>query len=225
MGDFLLADAIAARIAEAATAAGAEVLVAPAIPFGGEDFFQFVPGAVALSTPTLTAVLEETLHAFLRHGVRRLLIVNGHGGSVPAIEAAQRAMRARHDGAIVPALHLWRIAGAALGTLGADPRAAGHGGDPVWSVALHLFPELCRPDRAAPGAAPAEFLGLPVSGFGALRFEGAEIAAALRIEEIAPGGVQAADPRAGSAEVGARIVDHLAGLGARLLLHLKDRLP
>lgn len=222
MGDYLLAEAIAVRIAAAATDAGAEALVAPVLPFGGADFFQHVPGAVALSTPTLAAVLEETLGLWARQGLRRILIVNGHGGSIPAIEMAQRATRDR-NGLLVPALHLWRVAGAALPPLGTDPRAAGHGGDPVWSVTLHLRPDLCRPDRAAPRRPAAPVLGLPVAGFGALRFEDAEIAVPLAIEEIAPGGVAAEDPRAGSAEAGARIVDHLVGLGARLLVHLKER--
>ncbi|MFC7541520.1 creatininase family protein [Siccirubricoccus deserti] len=39
MGDYLLAESIAARIAARAAAAGADALVLPPIPFGGEDFF------------------------------------------------------------------------------------------------------------------------------------------------------------------------------------------
>lgn len=221
MGDHLLAEAIARRMAEAAGALGADALVAPALPFGGDDVFAGVPGAVALSPATLEAVVAETLDALLAGGARRVVVVNGHGGSVPAIEAAQRrVLRAR--GALVPALHLWRIAAAALPALGADPRAAGHGGDPVWSAALHLLPDACRPDLARPAVTPPPVLGLPVAGFGAVTLEGAEVALPLGIEAIAPGGAAAADPARGSAELGARIVAHLAGIGGRLVRHLAD---
>ncbi len=217
MGDFLIAEAVAERIAEAAAARGDDALLAPVIPFGGEDFFAGVPGGVSLSLPLLQGLIEETAAAFLRTGTRRLLIVNGHGGSIPAIEAAARTLR-RREGAILPALHLWRVAGTLHGPLGGDPAALGHGGDPVYSVALHLRPDLCHPEAAVPRAGPAPpFLGLAVTGFGTVRAGEAEVAMPLTIEEIAPGGVQAPDPRGASAAHGARLVERLVAAGVAVL--------
>jgi hypothetical protein len=95
MGDHLLAEAIALRIA----ARAGDALVAPALPFGGADFFRGVPGGVALSTPTLTALVTEMLLALHEGGATRLLIVNGHGGNIPAIEDAQRQLQAMRLGA------------------------------------------------------------------------------------------------------------------------------
>jgi creatinine amidohydrolase len=225
MGDFLLAEAIALRIAERAAAdAGADALALPPVPFGGEDFFDAVPGGVSLSLPVLQAIVEETAEALFRNGARRMLVVNGHGGSVPAVEAAARALRRRH-GAVVPALHLWRVASAFHAELGGAHGSLGHGGDPVWSVALHLRPDLCRPERVGPtrGTAPRSLLGLPVSGFGAVRCGGLEFAVPTDVEEAAPGGVSpAADPRAGSAERGARIVERLVAAGAAMVVQLRE---
>ncbi len=203
MGDYLLAEAIAAQ---AAAATGA--LVAPPIPFGGEDFFAGVPGGVALTHGTLSALLREVLEALLAGGARRVLVVNGHGGNIPPVEEAQRRIRDAH-GVVVPALHLWREATALLPTLGADPAATGHGGNPVLSVAMHLFPALCRADALAPRAAGGALLGEPVAGFGGVRLGGMTIGVPTRIGEIAPGGVQAADPRGAGAALGARITDAL----------------
>ena len=223
MGDFLLADAICARIAERAAERGADALVLPPVPFGGEDFFDAVPGGVSLSSPLLQGIVEETAEALFRNGARSMLVVNGHGGSIHAVEAAARALR-RRRGVVVPALHLWRAAGALHAELGGSAESLGHGGDPVWSVALHLRPDLCRPERAPPpraAAAPPVSFGLPVSGFGAVRCGGAEFVVPMEAEEAAPGGVAAADPRAGSAEHGARLVERLVSAGVAMVVHLR----
>lgn len=218
MGDFLLAEAIAQRIADAA----GDALVLPALPFGGADFFAGVPGAVALSHATLAAVIREGLESLLAGGARRILLVNGHGGSVPPIEEAQRHAQSRH-GAVVPALHLWRNAGAWQAELGGDPAALGHGGDPIASVTRHLFPERCDAAALAPrDAAPGTLWGIPVSGFGTLRHGGAEFGVPVGIEAIAPGGTQAADPRGASAAHGARIVARLVEAGAALLAAMRE---
>lgn len=217
MGDFLLAEAIALRIA----ARAGDALVAPPIPFGGADFFRGVPGGVALSTPTLTALVAETLTALHEGGATRLLVVNGHGGNIPSIEDAQRHLQATR-GIVVPVLHLWRNAGAWHAELGGAPASLGHGGDPVASVALHLFPELCDAARLAPPARPrGEVHGIPVSGFGTLRLAETEFGVPLHIDQVAPGGVQAADPRSASPAHGARIVERLVAAGAGLLAHMK----
>lgn len=212
MGDYLLAEAIALRIAER----HGRAFVAPPIPFGGADFFFRVPGAISLSTRTLALLVEEVLWGLIAGGFRHILIVNGHGGSIPAIEEAQRSLR-RNPGATVPALHLWRNAGAWQEDLGGSPAALGHGGDPIASVALHLFPALCHPDRFAPRRPAGAVFGQPVTGFGALRVGGAEFNLPMGIEDIAPGGVQAADPRGASAAHGAAIVERLVAAGSAML--------
>lgn len=226
MGDYLLADAISVRIAERAAGQGADALVLPPVPFGGEDFFGAVPGGVSLSSPLLQGIVEETAEALFRNGARRLLVVNGHGGSVPAVEAAARALR-RRRGVVVPALHLWRAASAFHAELGGDPASLGHGADPVWSVALHLRPDLCRPERAPvsrrAASQPRAVLGLPVAGFGAVRCGGAEFAVPTEVEEAAPGGVSpAADANLGSAEHGARLVEKLVAAGAAMVVRLRE---
>lgn len=218
MGDYLLAEAIALRIAEAA----GDALVAPPVAFGGADFFRGVPGGVALSTPTLTALVMEILVALHEGGARRILIVNGHGGNIPAIEDAQRALRHRH-GAVIPVLHLWKSAAPWQVELGGAAEALGHGGDPVASVALQLRPDLCAPAKLAPRAAPAPFLGLPVSGFGTIRAEGVDFGVPIELPEIAPGGVQATDPSKASAELGARIVARHVVAATALLAALKEQ--
>lgn len=220
MGDFLLAEAIADRIAATAAGQGADALALPAIPFGGEDFFGQVPGGIVLTPGLLQAVVEEVCGNLIRTGARRILVLNGHAGSIAPVEAAARALRRRHD-IRIPALHLWRVAGALHAELGGPPDSLGHGGDPVWSVALHLRPDLCRPDRARARQPVPGILGLPVADFGTLHLAGAAFAVPMDVEDVAPGGVACADSRPGHAEHGARLVVRLVEAGAAMVAQLK----
>ncbi|MCE2760536.1 MAG: creatininase family protein [Acetobacteraceae bacterium] len=224
MGDYLVAEDIACRIAAAAYAKGADALVAPAIPFGGEDFFAGVAGGITLSVATLTAVIEEMAEAFIKTGTRRIMIVNGHAGTIAPADAAARSMRHRH-GVIIPALHLWREAGKLHGELGGQPITFGHGGDPVASVTMALKPELCRPEAARPRDATGPYLGVPPTGFGAIRAHGVEFAVPMWVEEVAPGGVAAPDPRGANATHGTRIVEQLVAAGASICAQLRDHAP
>lgn len=224
MGDYLVAEDLAARIAAAARAQGADALVAPAIPFGGEDFFAGVAGGITLSVRTLTAVIEETAEAFIRTGTRRIMIVNGHAGTIAPAEAAARAVRHRH-GVVIPALHLWREAGRLHRELGGTAATAGHGGDPVASVTMYLRPDLCRPDLARERQETGPFLGTPPTGFGSVRLHGVDFAVPMWVEEVAPGGVAAPDPRGADATHGGAIAEWLIAAGAAMCAQLRDHAP
>lgn len=218
MGDFLSADGVAVRIAARAAEAGTETYVAPVLPFGGADFFASMPGGISLSQTTLRAVLDEMLACLLRHGLTRIIVINGHAGNVqPIHDATQKIWLERQ--VMIPSLYLWRVGyGLLPAILGADAarRASGHGADPLTSVAMHLFPDLIRHDLIPPAEAPPAFRGMPISGFGTVDFDGAEIAVPLEVEQIAPNGVFKGDPRLCSPETGAALVERLADIGARL---------
>jgi creatinine amidohydrolase len=218
MGDYLSAEGIALRIAARANEAGTETFVAPVLPFGGADYFASMPGGISLSQLTLRAVLDDMLGCLLRHDLARIVVINGHGGNVQAIhDATQKVWLER--GVMIPSLYLWRVGyGLLPAILGADVarRASGHGADPLTSVAMHLFPDLIRSDLIPPAEPPPVFRGMPVSGFGTVDFEGAEIAVPLEVAQIAPNGVLKGDPRLCSPETGAALVERLADIGARL---------
>jgi creatinine amidohydrolase len=208
-GDYLSADAIALRIAARAADAGTETFVAPALPFGGADFFASMPGGISLSQSTLRAVLDDMLACLLRHDLTRIVVINGHAGNVQAIhDATQKVWLAR--GVLIPSLYLWRVAyGLLPAIVGAEVarRVSGHGADPLTSVAMHLFPELIRADLIPAAAPPPDFRGMPVSGFGTLDFEGVEIAVPLEVAQTAPNGVWGGDPRLSSPATGAALVE------------------
>ena len=59
------------------------VLVAPAINFGASPYFLAYPGTISLRIGTLMDLVEDMVRSLYRHGFRRLLILNGHGGNDP----------------------------------------------------------------------------------------------------------------------------------------------
>ena len=57
------------------------VLVAPVLNFGCSPYFLAYPGTISLRLSTLMDVVEDILRSVFRNGVRRILVLNGHGGN------------------------------------------------------------------------------------------------------------------------------------------------
>lgn len=216
MGDYLSAERLSERIALAAIARGHDTLVAPVLPFGGRDFFGSRIGGIALSQETLRLVLRDMLDALLRHGVTRLIVVNGHGGNAQAIHDETQAVWLSR-GVLIPCFYLWKIAGVLLPALIGRERAArstGHGADPLASVAMHLFPELMRPDLLPAGMAQERIVqGLRVDGFGTASLDGIEIGLPVELGDS----VVTGDASLCSAETGALIAARLIEAGVALV--------
>lgn len=60
------------------------VLVAPPVNFGVSPYFLTYPGTISLRVSTFLDVVEDVVRSLYRHGFRRLLVLNGHGGNDPA---------------------------------------------------------------------------------------------------------------------------------------------
>ncbi|WP_241666993.1 creatininase family protein [Muricoccus nepalensis] len=222
MGDYLLAEAVAERIARRATEAGTETVVAPVLPFGKADFFGSMPGGIALSHRAFALVLTEMIEALLRHGLDRIVVLNGHGGNAPAIHDVTQSFMLAGRG-VFPCFYLWKVAGALLpAVVGAEAaaRSAGHGADPLGSIAMHLSPGRMRmdllPERPSP---PGTMLGLPFAGWGAVSFEGAEVNVPAEYDLPSPDGMGTGDPRLCRAETGAALVERLVAIGAGFVAH------
>lgn len=220
MGDYMAADLMALEIAKAARAQGVATFVAPVIPFGGKDYFDSSHGGISISHATLCGILDDMFGCLDRHGIRKLMIVNGHGGNVPAI--TEVALRWRQKaGLFVPSMYLWQVAyGELPGLIGADKAKAssGHGGDPLTSVGLHFYPDLLRPDLVRPAPTGSTVKGLSISGFSSITFDGAKIQVPIEALEATETGAYGCDPTLCSAETGAVLVDRLAAIGAGLLV-------
>ncbi len=219
MGDYLLADVLAGRIAAAASAAGVPSFVAPCLPFGVADYFGSVPGGLAISAASFRQILDELLAGLLRHGLTKIIILNGHGGNVPVIHEVTLAVRNQH-GVVVPSFYLWKIARDLMQQrLGpASAERFGHGAEPLLSLTMALRGDFVRPAEVSTGQA-GTLLGLPVSGFGTLAFAGVGIDAPVEFDLMPQDATATAWPL-GSVELGAEVADALVDLGARFVAHV-----
>ena len=82
--DSILAERVASEAAEPLG-----VPVFPPLAYGITPYFMAYPGTVTLSLATYERVLNEMLGSIRRHGFRRILVVNGHGGNSPARPSAE----------------------------------------------------------------------------------------------------------------------------------------
>jgi creatinine amidohydrolase len=127
------------------------VAVAPAIPWGVSWHHQGRPGTITLREETLIALVMDQVDSLYRQGVKRILLVNTHGGNNAALTiAAERAKRELGVPLVVPIYAYSLLANAARDVIGAE--AIGHAGGDEASVILALRPDLVDRDRleAAP---------------------------------------------------------------------------
>lgn len=79
--DTFEAEEIAGQACAAAFARGARVVKLPAIPYGTETNLMAFPLAMNLNPSTLALVITDLVESLARHGIRKLLILNSHGGN------------------------------------------------------------------------------------------------------------------------------------------------
>lgn len=79
--DTIQSEAVAAAAAAIAWERGARVLVLPAVPFGVQTGQREVPFCLNMNPSTQLAVLRDLLPSLRDHGVRKLVVLNGHGGN------------------------------------------------------------------------------------------------------------------------------------------------
>ncbi len=216
MGDYLLADMVAERIARRAHELGAPAYVAPSLPYGVADYFGSSPGGLALSAESFRAVLEDLLRGLLRHGLRRIVILNAHGGNVPVIHQVTLALR-RETGMVIPSFYLWKVARQIMEQRLEGQGAArfGHGAEPLLSLNLALRGDCVRAETG-PEQVPGRVFGLPVTGFGTVSFEGLAVEVPTEFDD-APREAIAAAWEQGSAALGQDVAAALVEAGARFV--------
>lgn len=89
------AEALCAEVAQ--RCAPPRPLVLPAIPYGVSYHHQDFPGTLSVNPETLARIVYEVGISAARHGITKLVIVNGHGGNLPTLQfAAQMINRDAH---------------------------------------------------------------------------------------------------------------------------------
>lgn len=81
--DYLNADAFAQRLGEQL-----DVLTTPPVAFGMAQHHLAFAGTISLRTETFISVLVDIIGSLSKHGFRRIVFINGHGGNIaPTLSA------------------------------------------------------------------------------------------------------------------------------------------
>ncbi|MEI7624845.1 MAG: creatininase family protein [Actinomycetota bacterium] len=86
--DCFIAQALAERAATAAQSQGLTLLVAPTVNVTLSWYHMQFPGTMRLTTETFLRVFVDICDSLFLHGVKTVIVVNGHGGNVAALTVA-----------------------------------------------------------------------------------------------------------------------------------------
>jgi creatinine amidohydrolase len=194
--DSLQVEVIAQRACDRAYQAGARVVLLPTIPYGVNTNHLSIPGALACSvTPTtLLHLLTDLVDSLERQGVRKLVLLNGHGGN--ELKPLTRELHHR-SGVFLCVCDWFRMAQDVYPGLFVAPGE--HADEVETSLGLAFFPELLRLELADDGAAKP-------SRFDAINRGWISITRPWHLVSVNTG---LGNPRAASAEKGRRLMDVL----------------
>lgn len=146
--DTLLASEVALRAAARADAR-APMLVLPPLWVSLAEHHMRLGGTLTLDVPTLHAFIRCIVLSLQRQGYRRVLLLNGHGGNIAALNtiADQLAIETAMP---VAAATYWLVAGEAFAQILEAQPGLLHACEAETSMLLHLRPDLV--DLAAAGA-------------------------------------------------------------------------
>jgi creatinine amidohydrolase len=136
--DALIAEHVSRLVAQKVGA-----LVLPAIAYGVS--FEHDPMFhVSLRNSTLSALVCDACAALAGHGVKEIIVINGHHGNIGALQYVAQDLKGRiPDGVSVHVLHYWHQM---------KNDELGHAGEVETSLVLAIAPELVKMEKAKAGA-------------------------------------------------------------------------
>ena len=130
---------VASESARKAWVAGTKVIVLPVIPFGVNTGQLDIKLCMNMNPSTQYAVLRDIADVLVRHGIRRLVILNSHGGN--HFKNMIREMSVDQPELFLCSIDWWKVGDAYK----YFDQPGDHAGELETSVMMYLNPELVRP--------------------------------------------------------------------------------
>lgn len=153
--DACLAEEIARRAAERISR-HQPVVVAPTLWCGLAEHHMAFGATITLDFPTFHAVIRCVCDSLLRHGFHRLVLLNGHGGNIKALDVIAAELRRELHATVVTATY-WTVARVESAYRQILERQSGvaHACEAETSMMLALKPELVDRSALAASASPS----------------------------------------------------------------------
>lgn len=215
--DTMQVEAIGRMACERASAMGGRVVLLPALPYGTETNQMRFPLAMNLNPSTVARVIGDLVESLASHGVRKCLILNGHGGN--DLKWYLRELYGKTP------VHLflcnwWKVAADRYDGIFPEVGPGDHAGDLETSLIMHLRPDLVDLSTADAGT-------MASTRFDAVNRGWVEITRPWHLLTTNSG---AGDPRPAKAEKGKAVMEIVADRLATFLHELAtspadDRFP
>jgi creatinine amidohydrolase len=134
-------------------------MVFPPFYFGFVNAATFEPGTFAIGGRLVLDVLEATCREIARNGLKKIVMVNAHGGNIVLFESFVRMqLESRRDFMVYLCdLNFGPETIAAKKKLHEETKGvSGHGGAYETAVGLHFYPHLAKMERILPPEAGAD---------------------------------------------------------------------
>lgn len=144
--DTAIADALARRMAQAHYP---KLVLLPPVTYGVSYHHMAFRGSLTLRPQTLDAIVSDLAASLAHHGVRTLILVNGHGGNQALLTST--CARLRFEG-FRTAIIAWFALAADEAAKTARTPLYNHACEVESSIAMALVPALVRSGALRPGA-------------------------------------------------------------------------
>ena len=218
--DTMEGDTIGEALCAAAHERGAKVVLLPTMPYGTETNQMAFPLAMNVNPSTLAAVIRDLVESLAQHGIRKVVLLNSHGGN--DLKPVLRELYGRTSAHLF-LCNWYRVLADVYGEI--FERPDDHAGEMETSLILAYFPHLVAQDEH--GRLLADDGTIADTRFEAVNRGWVSITRPWHLLTTNSG---AGNPHAASADKGrqlvARLVERLAGFLVELsATKLDERFP
>lgn len=202
---------VAEKSCEKAQDKNIPVLVTPTIWTGFSPHHMNFAGTITLKMKTFLSLIEDVCNSLWSHGIRKILLLNGHGGNASLLRSSVqnlrfqyeiRAVTASYWDFAIPYIQSWRTS--KIGGIN-------HGCEMETSLMLHLSEHLVDKDKCSNEVRMAfsEYLGVDLT-------KGGTVTASFDLKELSNSGV-VGDPSVATKESGEKLFEHITDKIAEFL--------
>lgn len=135
--DAITAGLLSDKLCEYAHHQGASVALLPTIPYGVDTNLLGFPMAMSINPSTLDLLITDLVNSLEQHGVRKLVILNGHGGN--SLKHTLRELFP-NTSVFISLIDWFGVIKDVYFEIFENPDD--HAGEMETSIAMHCFPEL-----------------------------------------------------------------------------------
>jgi creatinine amidohydrolase len=186
------------------------VVVTPVMPFGMSEHHMSLSGTITLDYATMASLVGCVVESAIRHGFKRIFVLNGHGGNTEALRTIVTELTVKHRLPLATGTY-WDIAAEPIRKLLDRQTALLHACEAETSMIMAMSPELVDSEILS------QMHGPYVTGLSAIPGVNPGVYRWRQLASRSPNGM-IGDAATASAEKGKRLLEAIAAAVAEALL-------